>query len=144
MEILVPKSAIPKFLLHQNDSASSHTASIMLAFLKEKNIQLVSHPRYFQDMTPCDNFLFPFVQKQVCGVIFLALKMLERPSRASFLVYRKRRDVTSQGNGFIKWRIVCRLEEGTLRTWTNLFWNMFHRNGDYTNFSSPLRTNVRF
>lgn len=89
MEISVLKSAIPNILLHQNDNASLHTPSAMLAFLKENNIQLVSNPPYSQDMAPCDNFLFPFVQKQLCGVIFLALKMLERLSRASFLVYRK-------------------------------------------------------
>ena len=46
------------FLLHHNN-ASSHTCVLTLALIGESNIEMLAHPPYSPDLTPCNFFLFP-------------------------------------------------------------------------------------
>ena len=45
-----------------HDNASSHTSAQTTAFLSTQNIDLMSHPPYSPDLSPNDNFLFPYVK----------------------------------------------------------------------------------
>lgn len=58
-----------RILLHQ-DNASSHTARMTTAYLKEKNVELVDHPPYSPDLSPCDYFLFPKIKTKLRGQRF--------------------------------------------------------------------------
>ena len=56
------------FFLH-HDNASAHTAATTVAFLNESEVQLLPHPPYSPDLSPCDFFLFPEVKKQRKGTL---------------------------------------------------------------------------
>ena len=56
------------FLHH--DNASVHTAAITVDFLNESEVQLLPHPPYSPDLSPCDFFLFTEVKKQLNGTLF--------------------------------------------------------------------------
>ena len=58
-----PKSDIS---LH-HDNAPAHSAAAASEFLAKEGVQLVSHPPYSPDLTPCDFFVFPHVKKQLRG-----------------------------------------------------------------------------
>lgn len=58
-----------RLILHQ-DNASAHTAGSTIAFLKEKNVDLMSHTPYSPDLSPCDFFLFPKVKNLMRGQRF--------------------------------------------------------------------------
>lgn len=45
----------------QHDNAGCHTAILTLAYLFDQD--LLAHPPYSPDLTPCDYFLFPAVKK---------------------------------------------------------------------------------
>ena len=53
------------FPLH--DHASAHAAATSVVFLKEIEMQLLPHPPYLSDLSPCDFFLFPEMKKQLKG-----------------------------------------------------------------------------
>lgn len=64
-----PKTGLRGLKLH-HDNASAHTAAATLDFLAEKGVQLVTHPAYSPDLSPCDWFLFPYVKNQLRGKHF--------------------------------------------------------------------------
>lgn len=58
-----------RIILH-HDNASSHTAHQTTDYLKEKNIELMSHCPYSPDLSPNDFFLFPNVKQKMRGQRF--------------------------------------------------------------------------
>ena len=64
-----PKTELISLFLPR-DNASAHTAATMVDFLNQNEVQLLSHPPYSPDLTPCDFFLFPEVRKQLKGTLF--------------------------------------------------------------------------
>ena len=62
-----PKTGHRGLFLHQ-DNASAHTAATAVDFLIESEVQLLPHPPYSPDLSPCA--LFPEVKKQLKGTLF--------------------------------------------------------------------------
>lgn len=58
-----------RIVLH-HDNASSHTARRTMAFLKENNIELMTHCPYSPDLSPNDFFLFTKIKKKMRGQRF--------------------------------------------------------------------------
>lgn len=58
-----------RIILH-HDNASSHTARQTNDYLKEKNIEIMSHCPYSPDLSPNDFFLFPNVKQKMRGQRF--------------------------------------------------------------------------
>lgn len=58
-----------RIILH-HDNASSHKARQTTEYLKEKNIELMSHCPYSPDLSPNDFFLFPTVKQKMRGQRF--------------------------------------------------------------------------
>jgi len=56
-------------LLH-HDNASSHTAARTIEFLSSSGVQLLPHPPYSPDLSPCDYFLFPKLKSKLKGIRF--------------------------------------------------------------------------
>ncbi len=54
----------------QHDNASSHTAVPTLALIGSSGIQMIAHPPYSPDLTPCDFFLFPRMKAELRGQRF--------------------------------------------------------------------------
>ncbi len=55
-----------QFLLH-HDNASPHTAVFTLAFIGERDMEMVPHPPYSPDLAPCDFFMFPRLKAELRG-----------------------------------------------------------------------------
>ena len=64
-----PKTGLHGLLLH-HDNASAHTAARTVDFLHQSGVQLVPHPPYSPDLSPCDFFLFPKVKRLLKGKRF--------------------------------------------------------------------------
>lgn len=64
-----PSAGIRGILLH-HDNATAHTAAKTNDFLHERGVQLISHPPYSPDLSPCDFFLFPSAKKKLRGKRF--------------------------------------------------------------------------
>jgi len=58
-----------RIILH-HDNASSHTAKRTIDYLKEKNLESMSHPPYSPDLAPCDFYLFPQIKNKLRGQRF--------------------------------------------------------------------------
>jgi transposase len=54
------------WILHQ-DNASAHTALYVREFLANKQITVLEHPPYSQDLAPYDFFLFPKIKEILTG-----------------------------------------------------------------------------
>ena len=52
-------------LLH--DNASSHKCEVVKPFLASEKVKVLNHPPYSPDLSPCDFFLFPRLQKMLSG-----------------------------------------------------------------------------
>ena len=52
-------------LLH--DNASSHKCEVVKSFLAFENVNVLNHPSYSPDLSPCDFFLFPRLKKMLSG-----------------------------------------------------------------------------
>ena len=63
------------FLLQ--DNAGVHTSNETIAFFGQHKIDLVAHPQYSPDLSPCDFWLFPLVKKQLHGRRFASLVTLQ-------------------------------------------------------------------
>ena len=50
-------------LLHYN--ASSHKCEVVKSFLASEKVNVLNHPPYSPDRSPCDFFLFPRLKKTV-------------------------------------------------------------------------------
>lgn len=58
-----------RIILH-HDNASAHTAHQTLAYLKNENVELMTHPSYSPDLAPNEFFLFPKIKKKLRGQRF--------------------------------------------------------------------------
>ncbi|GFR33239.1 histone-lysine N-methyltransferase SETMAR [Trichonephila clavata] len=54
------------FLLH-HDNARPHIARYVVDVLQQNNVEVLPHPPYSPDLTPCDFWLFPQLQKPLRG-----------------------------------------------------------------------------
>ncbi len=70
------------FLLQ--DNAGVHTSTITLAFFGQHNIDLIAHPQYSPDLSPCDFWLFPYVKKHLRGWRFPSLVALQAEIKQIF------------------------------------------------------------
>ena len=52
-------------LLH--DNASSHKCEFIKSFLASEKVEVLNHPPYSPDLSPCDFFLFPRLKKMFSG-----------------------------------------------------------------------------
>lgn len=48
-------------LLH--DNAPAHTANLVVDFLRDNHVELLPHPGYSPDLSPCDYWLFAQLKK---------------------------------------------------------------------------------
>ncbi len=71
------------FVLLQ-DNAGPHTSNPTLAFMGQNRIDLIAHPQYSPDLSPCDFFLFPHLKKHLCGRRFGTLLELQLKIKAIF------------------------------------------------------------
>ncbi|GFS77189.1 histone-lysine N-methyltransferase SETMAR [Trichonephila clavipes] len=62
------------FLLH-HDNAQPHIARCVLYVLQQNNVEILPHPPYSPDLTPCDFWLFPQVKKSLRGKRFASNKL---------------------------------------------------------------------
>ena len=61
-----PKTGLRGLFLH-HDNASARTAATTVDFLTVSEVQLLPHPPYSPDLSPCGFFLVPEVKKQQKG-----------------------------------------------------------------------------
>ena len=52
-------------LLH--DNGSSHKCEVVKSFLASEKVEVLNHPPYSPDLSPCDFFLFPRLKKMLSG-----------------------------------------------------------------------------
>ncbi|GFS99839.1 histone-lysine N-methyltransferase SETMAR [Trichonephila clavipes] len=65
------------FLLHHKD-ARPHIAHCVLDVSQQKNVEILPHPSYSPDKTPCDFWLFPQLKKPLRGKRFASNKTNRR------------------------------------------------------------------
>ena len=70
-----PHLAKKKVLFHQ-DNARVHTCLTPMAKFNEFRYELLPHPAYSPDLVPCDNFLFPNLEKWFGGKRFTTREQL--------------------------------------------------------------------
>ena len=78
-----PKTGLRGRFLHHED-ASAHTAATTVAFLNESEVQLLPHPPYSPDLSPCDFFLFPEVKRRLKGTLFESAEDARRAFTSAF------------------------------------------------------------
>lgn len=61
-----------------HDNAPPHRSSNVQLFLQEQHIDLVSHPPYSPDLSPCDFFLFPRLKSALAGKKFESRQSVSR------------------------------------------------------------------
>ena len=61
-------------LLH--DNASSHKCEIVKYVLASEKVKVLNHPPYSPDLSPCDFFLFPRLQKMLSGNKYIRLEVI--------------------------------------------------------------------
>ena len=66
-----------RLLLH-HDNAAPQTAAKTVLYMEEQGVQLLPHPPYFPDLTPCGFWLFPKVKKTISGRPFSRIEDLAR------------------------------------------------------------------
>ncbi len=91
------------FVLLQ-DNAGPHTSNPTLAFLGQNRIDLVAHPQYSPDLSPCDFFLFPHLKKQLHGRRFGTLLQLQLEIKAIFKKITPEMFEESFHNLAIRWK----------------------------------------
>ena len=52
-------------LLH--DNASSHKSEVVKSFWASEKVEVLNHPPFSPDLSPCDFFLFPRLKKMLSG-----------------------------------------------------------------------------
>ena len=58
------------------DNASSHECEVVKSFLASENVEVLNHPTYSPDLSPCDFFLFPRLRKMLSGNKFTSRSSL--------------------------------------------------------------------
>ena len=61
-------------LLH--DNASSHKCEVVKSFLASEKVEVLNHPPYSSDLSPCDFFLFPRLKKMLSGNKYMSRSSL--------------------------------------------------------------------
>jgi len=101
------------WVLH-HDNAPAHTVPSVREFLAKKNIPVLPHPPYSQDLAPCDFHLFPKLKSKLKGHHFGTMEkikkivtdelhtLMEYDFRYCYDQWKKRWNhrVTSQGSYF--------------------------------------------
>ncbi|GFT98818.1 histone-lysine N-methyltransferase SETMAR [Trichonephila clavipes] len=67
-------------LYHDNDRP--HFARCVLDVSQQNNVEILSHPPYSHDLTPCDFWLFPQLKKPLRGKRFARHKACVRAAEA--------------------------------------------------------------
>jgi len=65
------------WVLH-HDNAPAHTALSIREFLAKKNIPVLPHPPYSQDLAPCDFCLFPKLKSKLKGHHFGTMENIQK------------------------------------------------------------------
>ena len=73
-------------------NASSHKCEVVKSFLASEKVRVLNHPPYSPDLSPCDLFLFPRLEKMLSRN-----KYTSRSSLGS-AIYQP---VKFQGNGLV-------------------------------------------
>ncbi|GFV65211.1 histone-lysine N-methyltransferase SETMAR [Trichonephila clavipes] len=69
------------FLLH-HDNARQHIARCVLDVSQQNNVEILPHPPYSPDKTPCDLWLFPQLKKLLQGKRFASNKACVKAAEA--------------------------------------------------------------
>ena len=114
-----PKTGLRVLFLH--DNASAHTAAITVVFLDENQVQLLPHPPYPPDLSPCDFFLLPEMKKRLKSTHLRASKMHVKRSRGLLKSYPNQPRYRSGPSGFTAWQSAYLLKEGFLAKLESFF-----------------------
>ncbi len=71
------KNKLKGLILH-HDNASSHTSKLTTSYLKEKKVDILPHPPYSPDLSPCDFYLFPKIKKELKNKKYYKVENLAR------------------------------------------------------------------
>ena len=61
------RGKLSKGILLQQDNARVHTCKIAMDAVEQNGYELIPHPAYSPDLTPCDYFLLPNLKKDIHG-----------------------------------------------------------------------------
>jgi [histone H3]-lysine36 N-dimethyltransferase SETMAR len=64
-----PKSGLKRIILH-HDNCRPHKAAITTKFLEDNGVELLPHPPYSPDLSPCDFWLFKNLKQCLRGTRF--------------------------------------------------------------------------
>ena len=105
-----PNMGARGLMLH-HDNATTHTVAVTVDYVQENHVQLVTHPPYSPDLTPCDFFRFPQVKLQLKGRQFSTVEeaRLAFENAISDLPHSAR--ACAMENWF-QWMILCIRAEG--------------------------------
>ena len=91
-------------LLH--DNASSHKCEVVKSYLASEKVKVLNHPPNSPDLSSCDFFLFPSLQKMLSGN-----KYTSRSSLGSVIYQRlqqiPKQDCLSAFRDWVKWLQKC-------------------------------------
>ena len=59
-----------------HDNASSHKCEVVKSFLASEKVNVLNHPPYSPDLSPCDFFLFPRLKKMLSGNKYTSISSL--------------------------------------------------------------------
>ena len=60
---------LPRMIFHQ-DNAPSHRAATTQTAINQLGFEILDHPPYSPDLSPCDFFLFPVMKSFLRGIHF--------------------------------------------------------------------------
>ncbi len=72
-----PKSGVKRIILH-HDNARPHKASLTAEYLDQMGVELLPHPPYSPDLSPCDFWLFKNLKKHLRGQKFASEEELDK------------------------------------------------------------------
>ena len=55
---------------YSHDNASAHKSATVQEYLKESGVDVLDHPPYSPDLSPCDFWLFPRLKEMLAGHLF--------------------------------------------------------------------------
>ena len=84
-------------LLH--DNAPAHKSATVQEYLKESGLEVLDHPQYSPDLSPCDFWLFPRLKETLAGHRFETCCGISRGSTSVCNRYIKRTTGRPSGNG---------------------------------------------
>ena len=94
----------PRGLFLHYDNAIAHAAATTVDFLNESEVQLLPHPLYSPDLSPCC-FLFPEVQKQLKSTLLQSVEDACLTFTRAVKTYPNQPGLKSgTKNGFTEWQ----------------------------------------